>query len=199
MGIKDGNQDVNPPIRTTVYETKTRGSPTCTTGVTHEVWSNQGSLPVINETGPFRSITSTSTVNPNKTYPKLLSGVEMFHSAHSPLSFHPVMSYAERTGAGHTVMSSDGTIKYQYFGPIETGVHQEHDTFETRGVNLQAGHGTVPDQGYVGPLMEGGNYRHQIAHQLVPQFFSGSGGAMSENYGYRFTRPTPHELHRATL
>ena len=106
------------------------------------------------------------------------------------------MSYAERTGAGHPVKSSDGTIQYQYFRPIDSEIHQEHDTFGTQGEHLQAGHGTVPDQGYVDPLMGGGNYRHKIAHQPVPQFFSGSGGAMPENLGYRFTRPTPNELHR---
>ena len=64
------------------------------------------------------------------------------------------------------------------------------------GGSSQEGHGTVPDQGYVDPLMGGGIYRHKIAHQPVPQFFSGSGGGMPENLGYRFTRPTPNELHR---
>ena len=106
------------------------------------------------------------------------------------------MLYAERTGVDHPVTSSDRVTKCQYFSPIEAEVHREHDTFRTRGENLQAGHGTVPYQGYVDPLLGGGNYRHKIAHQPVPQFFSGSGGAMPANYGYRFTRPTPNELDR---
>ena len=174
----------------------TRDSPTYTTEVTQVVWSNRGSLPVINETGPFRPTTSTVAANPSKTYPKLLSGVQMFNSAHSPLGVNPAMSYAERTGAGHPVKSSDGTIQYQYFRSIDSEVHEEHDTFGTRGKNLQAGHGTVPYQGYVDPLMGGGTNRHKIAHQPVPQFFSGSSGVMSENPGHRFTRPTPTEQYR---
>ena len=67
------------------------------------------------------------------------------------------------------------------------------------GENLQTGHGTVPDQGYVDPLMGGGNYRHKIAHQPVPQFFSGSGGAMPENLGLALRDPLPTSYIEATL
>ena len=154
---REENQNINSQKRTTVYEaTMTRDSPTYTTEVAQVVWSNRGSLPVINETGPFRPTTSTVAANPSKTYPKLLSGVQMFNSALSPLGVNPAMSYAEMTGAGHPVKSSDGTIQYQYFRPIDSEVHQEHDTFGTRGKNLQAGHGAVPYQGYVDRPTHGG-------------------------------------------
>ena len=194
--VSKGDQNASSLRYPTVYETKVRNSPTRTTGTTQVVWSNKGLLPVINETGPSQTISSPGTTNPSKTYPKLLAGVEMFHSARSPLGVDPEILYAERTGVDHPVTSSDRTTKYPYFSPIEAEVHREHDTIRTRWETLQAGHGTVPDQGYVDPLMGGGNYRHKIAHQPVPQFFSGSGGAMPENYGYRFTRPTPNELDR---
>ena len=48
ISVRDGDQNVNSPKQPTVYDTKTRDSPTRTTGTTHVVWSNKGLLPVIN-------------------------------------------------------------------------------------------------------------------------------------------------------
>ena len=160
-----------------------------TVGTTHVVWSCRGSLPVVNETGLPAHEVPTGSISSNKTYPKLLAGVEMFNSVRSPLGVNPEMLYAERTGAGQPVELPDGTIRYQYFRPIE----RDFAPFE-RGDPCD-GHSVAPLKGHIDPPVGGGNPRYTTRPGPL-QIFSGSGGEMPENVGRRLARPTPNELSR---
>ena len=42
---------------------------------------------------------------------------------------------------------------------------------DTQGEDPDSRHGIITDQGHVDPQMGGGNYRREIAHQPVAQFF----------------------------
>ena len=51
----------------------------------------------------------------------------MFKLARSPFDSDNEMLYAERTGAGYPAASTDGTVKYQCFRPIQIKSHQEQN------------------------------------------------------------------------
>ena len=161
---------------------------------TNLVWVNRGLIPVCNETGPFRSTISKGVGDSDRTYPKLLTGVEMFGSIRSPVNAETEMFYAERTGVGHPMIPSEGTTMYQNLGPIEDESRPEANLIQPRWGNLgNEGHGVVPIKGHADPL-GGGNPRHIT--RPGPQFFRGSGGDMLEKFGSRFMRPTPSEQYR---
>ena len=186
--------NVRPSEHLRVYETKAGNLYARTTSVTNVVWSNRGALSTIKESGPFRPIPSTGVVDSNKTYPKLLTGVEMFRSTGSPFDSDTDMMYAERTGAGHPVASSEGTMRYQYFEPVGSRLAQVPNFISSKkGDFCNEGHGAAPIKGRTDPL-GGGNTRHTT--RPGPQFFRGSGGDMLEDRGYRVTRPAPTESYR---
>ena len=85
--------------------------PEIRTGKTNTVWSNRESHPVTNETGSFRPRVSVDIVDPGRTYPKLLEGVEMFSSPCPPLGLGSKMRYASRTGVGHRIILPDGRME----------------------------------------------------------------------------------------
>ena len=177
----------------TAYEAKTKDSCASTTGSTHVVWSDRGVCPTINEAARFRPIPSTRVVSSSTTYPKLLAGVEIFDSVRSPMNLDHDMSYAERTGAGYSTTSPGGTIKYQYFEPLESRVHKERNVTQLKEGGLGEGHSVVPIQEHTDLL--GGRDNRYITRP-GPQFFRGSGGDMLGKFGGRFTRPTPTEQYR---
>ena len=177
-----------------VYETKAGNLYARTTSVTNVVWSNRGALSTIKESGPFRPIPSTRVVDSNKTYPKLLTGVEMFRSTGSPFDSDTDMMHAERAGVGHPVASSAGTMKYRYFEPIENRSSREYNVMQTRsGHSCNDRHSVVPIKGRTDPLGGGTN---RCITRPGPQFFRGSGGDMLEDHGYCVTLPAPTETYR---
>ena len=158
-------------------------------GSTNVVWVNRGLIPVCNETGSVRPTISKGISDSDRTYSKLLTGVEMFGSIRSPVNADTEMFYAERTGVGYPVISSERTTRYQYFEPVEDKSRQENNLTRSSWGNLgNEGHGVVPIKGHADPL-GGGNPRHTT--RPGPQFFRGSGGDMSEDHGRCITRPAP--------
>ena len=186
---RDGIPYISSQKQSTNYVTKSMDSCARTVGTTHVVWSYRGSLPVVNETVLPPHEAPAGAISSNKTYTKLLAGVEMFNSVRSPLAINPEMLYAERTGAGHPVELPDGMIRYQYFKPIE----QDFALFE-RGDPCD-GHSVAPLKGHIDPPVGGGTPRY-ITRPGPLQIFSGSGGEMPENVGRRLTRPAPNESSR---
>ena len=120
----------------------------------------------------------------------------MFGSVLSPLNLAHDISYAERTGAGYSVASPGGTIKHQYFEPLESRVYRERNITQLEGGGLGDGHSVVPIQEHTDPLLGGGKNRYIT--RPGPQIFSGSDGDMLESYGRRVTRPNPIEQYRGT-
>ena len=188
---RDRIPNINSRKQSTSYVMESTDSCARTTGATHVVWSYKGSLPVVNEAGLPSHMAPPGTTNPNKTYPKLLSGVEMFNSPRSPLEVGREMLYAERTGAGHPIESSEGTVEYRYFRPIETSFAPVE-----RG-SPRDGHSVAPLKGHIDPPVGGGTNRYTTRPGSL-QIFSGSGGEMPKNVGRRLVRPTPNEFSRGT-
>ena len=174
----------------TAYEAKTKDSCARTTGSTHVVWSDRGVCPTINETTTFRPIPSTRVVSSSATYPKLLAGVEIFDSVRSPLNLDHDMSYAERTGAGYSTTSPGGTIKYQYFEPLETRAHKERNVTQLKGGGLGDGHSVVPLQEHIDPL---GGGTIDISPDRAPKSLVVATGTCWGVYEGRIARPVPTE------
>ena len=178
----------------TAGETKTKVSPSRTTDTTNVVWSNRGSRPMVNEAGSHRYKAPMGIDESSKTYPKLLTRVEMVRSTGSPFDSDADMMYAERTGVGHPIASSEGTMRYQYFEPIENRPSREQNSLRPRNEDFcNEGHSVAPIKGRIDPL--GGGVNRYITRP-DPQFFRGSGGDMLENLGYCVTRPAPAEQNR---
>ena len=57
----------------------------------------------------------------------------MFGTVRSPLSRDQDMYYVERTGASYYKTSPGGTVKYQYFEPLETRTHKERNVTQLKG------------------------------------------------------------------
>ena len=143
----------------------------------------------------FESILPIRTTDSRQTYPKLLSGVDVFNSPIPASRPKPEMNYASRTGVGYPKLLSDGTIGCQYFQPISTGVCKEDISSEPLGGRPSSGRSVAPTQEHTGSFVRGENYQY-ITRPGPSQIFRGSDGDMLENYGGRLARPDPIEQYR---
>jgi hypothetical protein len=187
---RERNRNIIPTDYAKAYEAESKDSCARTTGSTHVVWTGRDIRPSNDETTTFRPIPSTRVVGSSATYPKLLAGVEIFGSVRSPLSVDQDMLYVERTGAGYSTTSPGGTVKYQYFEPLETRTHKERNVTQLKGGGLGDGHSVVPLQEHIDPL---GGGKPRYITRPGPQIFSGSDGDMLGIYEGRIARPVPTE------
>ena len=138
-----------------------------TTDIVVATQSRHDPCATISVTSSSRPIAHTRTTNPDRTYPKLLAGVELFSPLPPPPGLDINMEYPGRTGAGYKIIRADGTSEYQYFPPLDAERCPVYTIEEEQGGYPDRGHGIFSDPRHTDLPMGSKNNQYEIAHQPV--------------------------------